>query len=231
MDNENEQVCNQTDKDLSDCENQNTTIFPESMPDAPEEDKNGHRWISTVLDYSEILVFAVGIVLVIFFMVGRLCIVSGNSMNQTLTNNDRVLVANFFYTPSRGDIVVISNTSEEYPQYNEALVKRVIAVAGDTLWIDYKAGIVYVNDEPVTIGEKFPDGSDSYVYLDAGIYTKRGDVTLPITIPEGYVFVMGDNRNNSLDSRYSPIGLVDSRTILGKVIFRIAPFGSIGPVS
>lgn len=196
---------------------------------APETPGTAPRSIAaTVTDYLEILVLSVAIVLLLFTFVGRVCIVTGESMNQTLQDGEGLLVLNAFYTPKRGDIVVFSQTSKENERLNEALIKRVVGLPGDTVRIDYASGTVYVNDEPVTVLDKFPDGSDSYIYLSDGTMHRRGDVELPAVVPEGHLFVMGDNRNNSMDSRYSAIGFVDQRRVLGKAVLRVAPIRAFG---
>jgi signal peptidase I len=136
-------------------------------------------------------------------------------MVPTLQDGDQMLVSNVGYTPEKGDIVVL--TKDEFLPV--PIVKRVIATAGDEVDIDFETGEVSVNgevlDEPY-IAEK------TYTYFD---------VEFPQTVPEGCIFVLGDNRNNSTDSRYGELGMVDTRYILGKVLCRIYPISKIGPVA
>ena len=135
--------------------------------------------------------------------------VDGESMMPTLNDKDWLAVSAINSTIERGDIVVITQPNIT----NEPLIKRVIAVGGDTLDINFMSGEVKVNgnviDEP---------------YINAPTQNP-GDFDKPIRIPEGYVFVMGDNRNKSLDSRFDTIGIIDERYILGVASVRLFPFG------
>ena len=136
-------------------------------------------------------------------------------MVPTLKNGDKVLVSGLLYEPDRGDIVVFKKDSYND---NKALVKRVIAVAGDTVNIDFDNGIVYVNGE--AIEEAYLDGSTN----------NKLDFIGPQTVPENCLFVMGDNRNASTDSRDKRIGMVDKRLVIGKVLLVVYPFSDFGGV-
>lgn len=164
-----------------------------------------------VLDWYEALVFALAALVLIFAFFVRVVVVSGHSMEPTLQDGDRLLIQSTFYTPSRGDVVVIDG----YINYGKPLVKRVIAKGGDTVDIDAEKGIVYVNGEAL-----------DEPYVAEPTYT-LGDVSFPLTIPDGKLFVMGDNRQHSTDSRFTSIGLIDERDVLGKVLWRIFPLSSL----
>lgn len=154
------------------------------------------------------------IICVLLFVFGiRVIDVKGNSMNPTLYNGDKLLISDLFYTPKRGDVVIFKTDSYDP---NKALVKRVIAVEGDIINIDFDNGIVYVNDEPIT-----------EPYINELTRNKLNFIG-PQTVPENCVFVMGDNRNASTDSRDNRIGMVDSRLILGKAYLQIYPFSEFG---
>ena len=118
------------------------------------------------------------------------------------------------YTPQRGDVVIV----DSYTSYGKPLVKRVIAKGGDTVSIDYATGTVAVNGEVLQ-----EDYIAEPTYLGY-------DVTFPYTVPEGTVFVMGDNRNQSLDSRSTYVGCIDERDILGRVLLCFMPFTDFGVV-
>ena len=173
----------------------------------PAKKKNS---ANLVLVYLHDFVFLMCVIVVVMLMVLRIVVVSGPSMNRTLIDGDYLLLlSNTFYrTPEQGDIVVASKAAFEN---GDPIVKRVIAVEGQTVDIDFEKGIVYVDgaalDEPYTLTP-----------------TNRFEgVTFPLTVGNGYVFLMGDNRNESKDSRHPEIGLVDRREILGKAIFLIVP--------
>ena len=182
-------------------------------------------FLQEVVENFEVAVFAVIAVVLLFSIGVRLCFVSGPSMNKTLNNNDWVIVSNVGYEPQRGDIIVFHMTSTKYPRLNEPMVKRVIATEGEWIDIDFETWTVRISDNPemndaVTLDEP-------YRYLSDG-QTVTSTFTFPLEIPEGYIFVMGDNRNNSLDSRNSEqIGLIDTRRVIGKVILRVYPLKPI----
>jgi len=159
-------------------------------------------------DWLQCFVTAIICGVLIFIFIGRTIGVDGWSMIQTLRDNDRVIISNLFYSPENGDIIVFQSPSAhfEYP-----LVKRVIAIAGQTVNINFETGDVYIDDNII-----------SEPYINAAT-TARYDFTGPLTIPAGYVFVLGDNRNSSTDSRDNIVGLVDTRYILGKVLFVLIP--------
>ncbi len=160
------------------------------------------------------MVFALAAIVLIFVFVVRIITVSGYSMEPTLLWGDRVAVQSMLYTPKRGDVVVMDG----YINYGDPLVKRIIAVGGDTVDIDFSTGTVMLNGE--RLDEPYLTSLTKLSY----------DVVFPVVVPEGTVFVMGDNRPNSLDSRSSEVGFIDERDIMGKVLLRIFPFKRFGVI-
>ncbi len=192
--------------------------------------KNGAAFLEDVLEIVETVLVSVFVVLLLFTYLIRPVTVDGGSMNPTLINDDHLLMYRFMYEPKQGDIVIIDNEQGYVFNVNDQIVpsgqsldkniiKRVIAVGGQTLDIDSVNGIVYVDG--VALEEDYinmPTTKDDGAFL--GHY--------PFVVPEGYIFVMGDNRNNSTDSRNSRVGLVPVEDVLGKAIFCYYPFDHIG---
>ena len=172
------------------------------------EENNG--WKDSVLLYLHDAVYLLVSVLLVFLLVFRLIIVSGGSMKMTLVDGDYLLLLNnvFYHEPERGDVVVISKQSFDN---GAPIVKRVIATEGQTVDIDFDNGIVYVDgtalDEP---------------YINNLTLTSWG-TEFPLTVAEGCIFVLGDNRAISRDSRDPVIGQVDKREVLGKALFLFFP--------
>ena len=162
-----------------------------------------------IYEWLDSFVFAIILILLIFVFAVRVVGVNGDSMNPTLNDGDWLTVSAINTDYERGDIVVITQPNA----LNEPLIKRVIAVGGDTVDIDFNTNEVIVNGEVL---------DEPYIKAPT---SSRGDFSQPIRIPEGYVFVMGDNRNNSLDSRFNSIGIIDERYILGVANVRLYPFG------
>ena len=160
-----------------------------------------------IFDWVQSLVVALLVCVLLFTFVGRIVNVSGTSMLDTLRNNDRIVISDLFYTPKRGDIVVLRKTSFS----DEPIVKRVIALGGQTVNIDFEKGVVYVDGEAL---------DEPYILEPTRRRIDFEDETL---VPEGCVFVMGDNRNGSTDSRDLRIGCVDERLIIGKALFLLIP--------
>lgn len=145
--------------------------------------------------------------IVTYLLIGvifNIVVISGDSMNPTFDDGDIIITNHLFYHANRGDVIVCFPES-----YRKRLIKRIVAVAGDTIDIDYPKGIVYLNG--VVLNEPY---IASPTYLDSGM-------SLPLTIPDGYYFAMGDNRNNSLDSRYPNIGLISEEEIAGTYLIKI----------
>ena len=167
-------------------------------------------------DWIQCLLVALIICVLIFMFCVRVIDVIGASMNPTLYNGEKMLVSGLFYKPKVGDVVVFKK--DEYDP-NKLLVKRVVAVEGQEINMDFENGIVYIDG--VAIAED---------YISEPTYNKL-DFIGPKTVPEGCVFVMGDNRNASIDSRKSEIGMLDNRLILGKaycVVYPVSQFRMIG---
>ncbi len=172
----------------------------------PEEPKA--PWHASLMyDAIESVKGAVIVVFLIFSFVFRAVGVDGDSMYPTLKDGDWVAVSGVTTEIDRGDIIVSTQPWER----NVPIVKRVIAVGGDMVDIDFNANAVFVN------GVKL---NEPYI---AELTRVSYDVEFPVIVEEGKLFVMGDNRNVSLDSRSSKIGLIDERYVLGKVIFRVYP--------
>lgn len=155
-------------------------------------------------DFVATIAGAIAVVMLILTFLFRVVTVDGHSMVPTLQDGDRLILTDFNAQYERGEIVVISRSDDD------PLVKRIIAVAGDT--IDFQDGDVYLNDELLY-----------EPYIDQETYdVSPGPPDFPLTVPPGYVFVMGDNRGNSLDSRSYEVGLVDTHRILGKVMIHLS---------
>ena len=184
-------------------------------PAGSEANKTSERSVRRDLyDWIQCVVMAVIICVLLFSFFVRLVDVVGESMLPTLQSGDKIVVSNLFYEPKQGDIIVFRK--DEYKE--QPLVKRVIAVEGQTIDIDFNRGIVYVDGEPI---------DEPYI---AEPTTEPMDFNGEVKVPEGCVFVMGDNRNHSTDSRLDTIGFVDKRCIMGKVYFTLFPLKNFGSV-
>lgn len=173
-----------------------------------------------IFDWVDSVVFAIILMIIVFTLVFRIVGIQGESMENTVLDGERVVISNVFYTPKQGDIVVISrdyfNSLGEPVEGNEPIIKRVIATEGQEVDIDFEKGIVYVDNQPL---------KEPYIKNPT---TRQDDVQFPLTVEDGCVFVLGDNRAISKDSRDSSIGLVNERYVLGKVILRIYPLDRFG---
>ena len=164
-----------------------------------------------LFDWAQALVGAIILVILFFTFLARIISVDGESMRNTLQDKDRIVISSLFYQPSHGDIIVFTKPDYRVGSRVEPLVKRIIAVGGDVIDIDPEARTVSVNGEIL---------DEPYIRNDVN---HGGKWTYPMIIPEGSVFVMGDNRQNSRDSRDPMIGLVDERSIMGRLLFRLWP--------
>ena len=175
-----------------------------------QKDKQAEKKENSVLGTLRDLVCLIAGVLLIFSLLFRVVVVSGPSMNDTLVDGDwLLLIGNVLYNePKQGDIIVASKDSFDD---GAPIIKRVIATEGQTVHIDFNKGIVYVDGVAL---------EEDYIL---GATTRWEGVNFPLTVDEGRVFVMGDNRDVSKDSRSPEIGLIDKREILGRAVFVLMP--------
>lgn len=215
-------------------------ISPLTKDKAEQKENKKERPIDNRFDFLELFVFTMVAVLILTTFVFRHSIVDGGSMERTLYDGEHLVISDFFYTPRRGDVIVFQDYSKaQYsPELTVPLVKRVIAIGGDTVRV-YRDGRVYVNDMQTPLDES------DYTYYQSGrwhlenFYGKEipGFTFYPSNdfpeyieckVPEGEVFVMGDHRDASTDSRV--FGTVKESTILGRVLFRFYPFDVFGKI-
>ncbi len=186
---------------------------------APCAKKSRSGALSAAYDYAETFCYALAVMMLLFLFVFRYVSVDGQSMRETLQHRDKLIISNLFYTPKTGDIVVIK--PDGYRSNNEPLIKRVIATEGQTVLIDYQNWQVYVDGVPLE--EPYIEGMREPKPMDG---TTIPDYTQEFVVGDGKVFVMGDNRNHSTDSRV--LGEIGANRILGRVIIRVAPnFGTV----
>lgn len=173
-------------------------------------------------EWLEVVVSAMLAVVIIFTFVFRVATIVGGSMKDTLYNGEKIIITDWFYTPKVGDIVVVSRNARNEYQAEDGegpIIKRIIATEGQTVDIDFEKGIVYVDG--VALDEPYTRTPTNLHY----------DVQFPVRVPDNHVFCLGDNRNESLDSRSTRIGnggMIDERYILGKAVFRVYPFERFG---
>lgn len=192
----------------------------ESAEDPENKTEEPKKPFSDAIDWVSSIVFAICAMLVLNMFFFRSITVSGPSMLDTLEDGDKVVTINFCYTPKRGDIVVIQAnklTNDITGLWGEPIIKRVIAVEGDTIMIDFSIGGVYLNGE--LLEEDYIKDLTFYRHNDTWIESKK-----EYTVPENCVFVLGDNRPVSNDSRNLPdVGFVDKSMIMGKAFVRVSP--------
>ena len=171
-----------------------------------------------LFDFVEMLALVTVVIVLCFAFVFRLNIVEGPSMENTLHTGEYLLVSDLFYDPTPGDIVVVHDVTVD-ERYREPLVKRVIAVEGQVVNIDFNTWTLTVDGEPVD--------ESSYIHIDSAVKAPYSDIVYPFTVEDGKVFVMGDNRHHSADSRITAIGQIDERCIIGKVYARVSPINKL----
>ncbi len=164
------------------------------------------------LEWLESIAVSILIVILVFTFLFRMVIVDGDSMFPTLEDGQRLIISHLFYTPKQGDIVVANSEG-----LNKTIIKRVIATEGQTIDIDF-------DNHTVTVDGKILDEP----YINEPTSRNEGGYEYPMTVPDGYVFVMGDNRNHSTDSRSPMVGCIPTKDVLGKAVLRIFPFDSFG---
>ncbi len=184
----------------------------EALDEEEQDKKKKDNSAEDMLDWLEMLITVFFAVVLVFTFIFRIAIVDGESMVPTLEDKDKLVVSHLFYEPEDGDVVIVNSKG-----LGKVIVKRVIATENQTVDVDYSEGKVYVDgqllDEP---------------YINEPTITDFGFHDYPVTVPAGHVFVMGDNRNHSTDSRAESVGFVDKSDIMGKAVFRIWPFNKLG---
>jgi signal peptidase I len=180
-----------------------------------DKDQKRARILCDIYEFIESSVIAFVFATLLFTFIFRSVNVDGTSMLPTLENGDRLILTNYLYNPpQRGDIVVITDTG-----VNKPIIKRVIATEGQTIKIDYYRGEVYVN------GQKQKEDYTDELTTTPGDFLKNNE---EYTVPPEHLFVMGDNRNGSMDSRWKKIGAVRLKQVLGRARVCIWPFKRIG---
>ena len=169
-------------------------------------------------DWMEVLIVSIAVVFSLFSFFFRIAVVDGDSMKNTLHNGEKLFLQELFYTPKQGDIIVCQ---DEYFGFEKPIVKRIIATEGQTVSINCETWEVTVDG--VVLEEDYVNRKSAPM-----LGWSYGE---SYTVPEGHVFVMGDNRNESRDSRDGLVGAIDERYIIGKVVFRLLPLSKFGIVN
>lgn len=188
-----------------------------NQPQQPEEELSAGDSLKVDLYFwLQALVMALVILILAFTLVGRIIGVDGHSMEPTLHHGDMLILQSIGYEPRQGDVVVLT---KPFGSVTSPIVKRIIAVGGQTVEIDYDAGTVTVDgvvlDEP---------------YINEIMMEPGYENITSVTVPEGSIFVMGDNRNHSSDSRDVDLGVVDNRYVLGRALWVVLPFDDFGAI-
>lgn len=204
-------------------------VYDEADPENPEKMvrftvADPESFSAGFYDWIRCILIAISIVVVCLTFVFRMVEVDGRSMENTLLNADKVIVTDMFYQPHNNDIVVISHATN----YNSPIIKRVIATGGQTVKLDYDKQKIYVDG--VELNEPYIKETTFSARDNMEEFYLPTDSEGNFVIPEGYLFVMGDNRGVSLDSRSPEIGLIRVEDVIGKAQFVVWPFSRFGNV-
>lgn len=184
--------------------------------------KNIRKLLNEIYDWADAVSMAFVLVILIFTFVFRVVKVDGYSMLPTLKNYDNVVIHSINYRPTAGDIVVLTLDKPVPGIGNKPLIKRIIATGGQMIFFDFETSTLIIDgvavNEPYIAEQMLPSVFSSY------------QDQMPIIVPAGQIFFLGDNRNESFDSSEKVVGCVDERHIMGKVFFRIFPLNSFGRI-
>ena len=210
-------------EELSEAGNLEPQVPEELESPSSEPEEKPRRPGADLFEWLQLFLGCVVAAVVLFNCVARLTRVDGGSMDNTLHDGEIMLIWSLGYTPSQGDIVVLNKTSTLLPGWTEprAIIKRVIATGGQMVDIDYDTGTVYIDGQPL-----------DEPYIKEEMY-RPPSPTMQQThwqVPEGSIFVMGDNRNGSTDSRDDQLGAIDTGYVLGKAVFALWPLERFGTV-
>lgn len=200
----------------------------EQQPEQNREDVE-RSILGDLLDLIESILCSVFLVFLVFTFLFRIATVEGASMVPALVNGDRLIISELGYTPQQGDVVIINARKSyqldsaqqvvESEGLNKLIVKRIIALGGQKVDIDFNTGTVTVDDQVLQEG-----------YINTLTTRDEGGMQFPVVVPEGYVFVLGDNRDISKDSRHPNVGFVPESEIMGKALLRVFPLDKFGKV-
>lgn len=207
-------------KKFGDVSQEDIDMAKKAAPDDLKE-KQPVNVMDEVFEWAESFVFAMFMVILIFTFFFRIVLVQGPSMRETLQDQDRLIITHINYTPQKGDIVVINSE-----KLGKTIIKRVIGTGGDKVVVDYNNNTVTVN------GKVISNDNIREAMYNTNLFDEKYEVeenVFEYDVPEGKLFVMGDNRNNSTDSRR--IGFIDPSDVLGNAVLRLYPFDSFGKVS
>ena len=189
----------------------NETRTPDTQTETPKEKRTLRDYLGDIYELLEMLGVVSATIMIMFAFVFRLNIVDGHSMDVTLAHGEYLGVSDLFYEPTPGDIVIVHKINAD--PYDNPIVERVIATEGQTVDIDFSTWTLRVDGEVI---------DEPYRYLSDDVLL-TSDWTFPVTVGENEIFVMGDNRNHSADSRTEEIGMIDERCVIGKAYVRIFP--------
>lgn len=194
-------------------EQKNTSCSANAETAEPKDPGNRmQKAAADIFEIIEMFTVCASVIMVLFTFFFHPTVVDGPSMENTLLHGDYLLISALPYEPAAGDIVVVHNVGLRH--YKDPIIKRVIATEGQVIDIDFTTWTVTVDGEVV---------DEPYMKLASDGYI-TSDWSYPLQVPEGHVFVMGDNRNHSADSRSREIGLIDERCIVGEALVRVFPF-------